>query len=317
MSFVIFMNHVNGFLQPLREQVKKGTETVSHRGYSWPDLVIPPDQRVGLPLDLTVYGTAEDVQAYAQKSLGAAKTKGPREASDDEESEDIAGKENNFERARGMIYHESVLGILRQARDSIHDARDVRTLNIARSLERKRKSFLAKRSQILDSKQIPKSKRSVLNARSDLVANFETLLVNAQVNYWISRSPGMHLESLADSALPIMLDHDISFPEMGFPGNMKPDFVLRDLATIGDLKTGKENPAHRLKVTGYALAYEHQHRIDIDFGIVLYVDVQNYKAPLYKVDVFIISDTYRKVFVEQRKTKFDILRQELQSLRQP
>ena len=315
MSFVIFMNHVNDFLHPFREQIKKGIETVSYRGYSWPDLVIPPDQRAGLPLDLTVYGNAEDIREYAKKAVVSRQGKSSTEPNSNRNGPVYsAKKENEFEKARGMIYHESVFGILRQARDSIHNARSIRSLDIARSLDRRRKSFQTKRSEILGSTQLVRSKRRVLNVRSDVVANFETLLITALVNYWISRSPAMSLGSLVESALPIILDHDINFPEMGFVGNMKPDFVLRDFATIGDLKSGKENSAHRLKVTGYALAYEHQHRFDINFGVVLYVDVQDYKAPIYKIDVFIISDTYRKVFVEQRKAKFDIYRQEIQKL---
>jgi CRISPR-associated protein Csa1 len=124
----------------------------------------------------------------------------------------------------------------------------------------------------------------------------------------------MSLDSLVNSAVPVLLEHNISFPEMGFSGDMTPDFVYPQFSAVGELKTGVQSLSHRIAVTGYALAYEKQHNQDVNFGVLLYLDVQDFKAPLYKIDAFTISDVYRRLFVEYRNDKFAYAKKEIEKL---
>jgi len=316
---VILSNNLENLFRPLRDQLQSKSEPLSLRGYSWADLILPPYERLNIPFQLIVYGSNDDLLAYLSKKIQRKKELGTTSGASEKATRQKKGNEdevstNDYARARGLLFHECVVNTLTQARKSIYRAKQVKSLDIVRSLNKNRGALLKKRSKIFAKYGLSKTDRKRLTVLSERVVSFETLLVCAHVNYWISRSPAMSLDSLLSSAVPMLLEHNISFPEMGFSGDMTPDFVYPQFSAIGELKTGEPSLSHRIAVTGYALAYEKQHNLDVDFGVLLYLDVQDFKAPLYKIDAFIISDVYRRLFVEHRNDKFVFAKKEIEKL---
>lgn len=247
----------------------------------------------GLPFSLIAYGEEQDIVRYVR-----GETREPI---------------NPFESAQGKIYDEFIIGTLEFAKQIIARAGSPQTLDLWKSLEKKRPILLERRNKILSYHSLTASKRRKIVENSDRVLRFETTLVCAHVGYWISKFPETTLVSLAESTLPVALRHELNVPDMGFKAKIEPDFVYPHFSAIGELKSGEPKRSDQIAITGYALAYERQHQEPIDFGIVLYLKVQDFKTPLFNVNSFRISDLDRRAFVDIRDSKARLARKEMEA----
>jgi CRISPR-associated protein Csa1 len=97
-------------------------------------------------------------------------------------------------------------------------------------------------------------------------------------------------------------------PVLGFSPGAKPDFIFGDL--VGEIKTGEFKEFHKLSLAAYALAYEYHENRPMNFGVLLSVNLSKRRnVPVYeKTECFVISDAYRRAFLEKRNEKFEIVR---------
>jgi len=301
-SFVIFAHHFERLFDSLRQQLASGGDMITEerRGNAWPDLFVPSHLQIGLPFQTAIYGDKSEILRFARRKASGSDPK-------IEEPHQHA-----YEKARGVVYHDFVLGTIENAKNAISHANQTKTLDLVRTLRRKRASLIEKRGRTIQGLS-PRLRKSI-RISSSKVLEFETLLVNACVNYWIACKPNMSLTSILHSALPVIVDHKITFPQMGLAGDITPDFVFPQWHAVGELKTGKPDARHKLALAAYSLAYEKQHNQNIDFGVILYLDVPGAKTPTYKIDAFVVSDVYRSSFLELRNDRLKLVRKEMERL---
>lgn len=96
---------------------------------------------------------------------------------------------------------------------------------------------------------------------------------------------------------------------LGLSDVTTPDFIILDSKTIiGDVKTGAAlRPFQLTTIAGYALAYESQHKTDVDYGIVYFFETHSKHLNFAQSYVFVIDDFLRKQFISARNNLYSIL----------
>jgi CRISPR/Cas system-associated exonuclease Cas4 (RecB family) len=91
-----------------------------------------------------------------------------------------------------------------------------------------------------------------------------------------------------------------------------PDFMVEDAhVVIGEVKTGKQiEDKHLDTVAGYALAYENQHKVDVNCGIVYFFDTHVKQMSVAKTYLFVLDDDLRRRFVYSRNDAFVLLQRD-------
>jgi CRISPR-associated protein Csa1 len=90
---------------------------------------------------------------------------------------------------------------------------------------------------------------------------------------------------------------------LGLSQNLSVD-VISDSVII-DFKTGAPRDFHKLSVTGYALALEAAYETPRDYGLLIYVN--NPEDPRITYKPVYISNTLRRLFIEERDNIIDML----------
>lgn len=88
-----------------------------------------------------------------------------------------------------------------------------------------------------------------------------------------------------------------------------PDFIILDPAIVmGDVKTGDRlKPFHLHAIAGYALAYESQHKDNVNFGVVYFFETHLKQMSVAQSYVFVIDDFLRRKFLDARNEAYKIL----------
>jgi len=97
---------------------------------------------------------------------------------------------------------------------------------------------------------------------------------------------------------------------LGLSKTTTPDFIILDepAVVMGDIKTGiRFEQFHLHTIAGYALAYESQHKKDVNFGIVYFFETHTTQMGLAQSYVFVIDDFLRRKFLDMRNEAYKIL----------
>jgi len=79
---------------------------------------------------------------------------------------------------------------------------------------------------------------------------------------------------------------------------------------MGEVKTGfRLEPFHLHTIAGYALAYESQHNVNVNFGIVYFFETHSKQMNFAQSYVFVIDDLLRRGFLDRRNSLYTILQQ--------
>lgn len=145
-------------------------------------------------------------------------------------------------------------------------------------------------------------------------AKYELSLLGA--DFTLSRKRGRKFVSLVDS-IPVKFDDNslkiTPSPDLGLSTTTTPDFIVlnKSAPVIGEVKSGIALKAfHLTTVAGFALAYESQYKVPVDFGIVYFVETHSSAMNFAQSYVFLIDDTIRKQFLLQRDRAYSILQQD-------
>ena len=121
--------------------------------------------------------------------------------------------------------------------------------------------------------------------------------------------------------IPIVFDEEIirinPGANLGLSETNTPDFIiLKPVIVMGDVKTGiRLRSFHLHTVTGYALAYESQHKEDVNFGVVYFFETHAKQMSFAQSYLFVIDDFLRRKFLDARNEAYKILQKsELPSL---
>ena len=142
------------------------------------------------------------------------------------------------------------------------------------------------------------------------ILRFEIELCTAIVDHKISIKKDINIKSEIELLFPFIFKIKIRAPDLGFSGGLEPDFIYKHLV-VGEIKTGEWQEFFKLACAAYALAYEFEHRKNLDLGVVLNpIFNDNRTVPLYyNSDISIIDDSYRKAVLILRDKKISLMRE--------
>ena len=133
------------------------------------------------------------------------------------------------------------------------------------------------------------------------------------VDYAFSQSGNGEFVPLMQG-IPIIFDEEATRinpgANLGLSEITTPDFIVLDEPAIvmGDVKTGVHlQPFHLHTITGYALAYESQHKEAVNFGVVYFFETHAKQMSFAQSYVFVIDDFLRRKFLDARNEAYKIL----------
>ncbi|MBI2757998.1 MAG: CRISPR-associated protein Cas4 [Chloroflexi bacterium] len=141
-------------------------------------------------------------------------------------------------------------------------------------------------------------------------AKYELVLLGA--DYEFSQNSGLGFAPLIDS-IPIRFDPEtltIAPDEhLGLGKTTTPDFIIMSpMPVMGDLKSGISLKSFHLNtIAGFALAYESQHKVNIDFGVIYFFETHSKQMNFAQSYVFVIDDLLRKQFLSTRDQLYKLL----------
>ena len=145
--------------------------------------------------------------------------------------------------------------------------------------------------------------------RVEASAFFRFLAVQAaaRVDQAISKYPHSDVDSIISSAVPPVVERKVDGSLVGLSRELSVD-IYTPFNAIADLKTGEVREFHPYAATGYALAMEAEEGIPVDFGFVIYVQVEPLKlVPSFRLRYFVINDELRREFLELRDEAFEVI----------
>lgn len=127
------------------------------------------------------------------------------------------------------------------------------------------------------------------------------------------RTPGGEVVPLM-RGIPIRFDKETiqihPGASLGLSEVTTPDFIILKTADVvmGDVKTGDHlKPFHLDTIAGYAIAYESQHKKDVNFGILYFFETHARQMSFAQSYMFGIDDFLRRSFLRKRNEAYRIL----------
>ena len=135
--------------------------------------------------------------------------------------------------------------------------------------------------------------------------NFLVIQAAAQIDRIISKFPHIDLDSLVSLAIPPIVERKVDGSLIGLSRELSVDIYAPAYA-VADLKTGSLREFHPYAPTGYALAIESEEEVAVNYGIIIYVRLDDGKVRL-RLKHFLIGDELRRQFLDIRDEAFEIV----------
>jgi len=145
--------------------------------------------------------------------------------------------------------------------------------------------------------------------RIEASAFFRFLAVQAaaRVDQAISKYPHSDVDSIISVAVPPVVERKVDGSLVGLSRELSVD-IYTPFNAIADLKTGEVREFHPYAATGYALAMEAEEGIPVDFGFVIYVQIEPSRlVPSFRLRYFVIGDELRREFLELRDEAYEVV----------
>lgn len=148
---------------------------------------------------------------------------------------------------------------------------------------------------------------------SGLLGRLLAMVTRAFGRETTERTPGGEVVPLM-RGIPIRFDKETiqihPGASLGLSEVTTPDFIILKTADVvmGDVKTGDHlKPFHLDTITGYAIAYESQHKKDVNFGILYFFETHARQMSFAQSYMFGIDDFLRRSFLRKRNEAYRIL----------
>ncbi|MCW1308334.1 MAG: type I-A CRISPR-associated protein Cas4/Csa1 [Candidatus Parvarchaeota archaeon] len=145
--------------------------------------------------------------------------------------------------------------------------------------------------------------------RVEASAFYRFLIVQAaaRVDQAISKYPHSDVDSIISVAVPPVIERKVDGSLIGLSRELSVD-IYTPFNAIADLKTGEVREFHPYAATGYALAMEAEENIPVDFGFVIYVQIEPSRlVPSFRLRYFVIGDELRREFLELRDEAYEVV----------
>ena len=217
---------------------------------------------------------------------------------------------------QGRVIHELCFKLTECARGHILRRNIIQRINLLRYIQRNGRNFIREMTSDIDREIAKMANRPSDTEKDNFLKNLfklvrmESEIAGTFVDYVIATNFDVQLDSEFYRMFPIQREISLNATPLGFSRGVKPDFVYSRGNTIivGDIKTGDVKDFHKLVVAAYALAYEYDEGVPINFGTILNIKFSNRRnVPIYKdTEIMVISDKYRQAFLELRDEKFEV-----------
>ncbi|WP_229569082.1 type I-A CRISPR-associated protein Cas4/Csa1 [Saccharolobus caldissimus] len=117
-------------------------------------------------------------------------------------------------------------------------------------------------------------------------------------------------DSLVASVIPFYVEFPIDGSLIGLQHAIRADAFIPIIPLIAEMKTGGYKKAHELALVAYAMAYESQFEIPIDFGYLCYVNVDGNRV-FNNCRIIPLSDSLRTEFLEIRDRAIESIDKDL------
>jgi len=91
---------------------------------------------------------------------------------------------------------------------------------------------------------------------------------------------------------------------LGLSRELRVDVYLGKL--IAELKTGEKRSFHRYALAGYALAIEADREQPVDYGLIIYLSIEDDLVKIGR-EIYFIGDELREEFLQMRDEAFEIV----------
>ena len=114
-----------------------------------------------------------------------------------------------------------------------------------------------------------------------------------------SKSPYLSVDSLAHLVAPLTAEHPIDGSLIGLTGAVRVDALLYPNIMV-EFKTRDFHPDYELGVAGYALAFESQYEVPVNFAVIAMVRLADDGSFRLYERVVRVDDNLRSRFIERR-----------------
>ncbi|MEM2498244.1 MAG: type I-A CRISPR-associated protein Cas4/Csa1, partial [Candidatus Nezhaarchaeales archaeon] len=138
----------------------------------------------------------------------------------------------------------------------------------------------------------------------DVRGVFDTLWSHAANTYASSlmrvksRSPYLSVDGLVATVIPLVAEYPLDGSLIGLTRAIRADALLYPSILV-EIKTRELHPDHEVGLAAYALAFESQYEVPIDYAVLVNVKVHGDDFKVYE-KVLPVSDEVRQRFVEKR-----------------
>jgi len=141
------------------------------------------------------------------------------------------------------------------------------------------------------------------------ILRYETQLCSSIIDFKISMKRDINLKAEIALLFPFNFKVKINAPDLGFSEGVEPDFIFAE-KVMGDIKTGEWREFFNLTIAAYALAYENEHRRNMNLGVIINPTfTENRTVPCYPhSSIEIIEDRYRKAVLTIRDEKLEMMK---------
>jgi len=298
MSYVILKDIKENLCRKLQRR-RRDVESISARGWNIDEVKIPSElSGILLPVNLLAYrycSTNRDVFLNRVRGIRQSPT---------------------WSSYQGRVIHEVLLKIMKSVRNYVSRPNVIRKMDLLKYARTRGRKLINKATQNIDqeietfnTKPNTAQKEQFLKNLLKLV-RMESEVMSTLVDYAIATNIDINLDSEFSRMFPFKQEISLNATPLGLAPSIKPDFVYTpgEHMIIGEIKTGEAKEFHKIGVAAYAMAYEYEEEIPVNFGIILNVCFsRNRNVPIYRdSEAFVISEKYRKAFLELRDEKLNI-----------
>lgn len=219
-----------------------------------------------------------------------------------------------WQRYCGRVIDEVYKLIHRKCEDYVSQPRIIRSFDLHSHLIANKNNIIdeAKRkySSKLSSLDSPPAAEQVMSLDSQLekIIRFEAELTSSLMNYQIAKVQSANVRRIFSQYFDFSTDLSFRAPHQGFTSDATPDFLYRH-SVVGDIKSGKWQQFFEQTVVAYALAYEEHTQENMDYGVIMHVEIPaSRQVPLhYKTRIEVLDDLKRRRYLAVRNKKLEIV----------
>jgi CRISPR-associated protein Csa1 len=203
---------------------------------------------------------------------------------------------------QGTLFHTVISSVLIEAKRLIylHGVEGYRSI-LNELTARIGSSDLPQEAQRL-LQRFPQGECAGIMAKARILRDFEVSCVVARLQDILVRQQHIGTDSLAASAIPVVLEQKVDGSFLGLSSWLSVDAYTFSEVMILDTKFARRRDFHRLTTTGYAMVCEALTEYPINIGCVVYGRFEGDRL-LVEKDFHVIDDELRQQFIEERDSK--------------